>query len=420
VAVLDVRGAAGEGARQQVAGLPILLRNLLLLQRHGCARAILLCDGSSASAFRTIAGHRRLTMPVVVRDEAAKDDARDEEKISGAVLYWPGELSFGRFLPAALAELPPAAGALALAGTGVVWADAAALGSGPIAEIPARLQALRAKGLIAERPSDREAYRVLTRADAAQAEGGLLRSLRKPADGVVANYNRYVSLAMSRWLLRLPITPNHATIAAGIIGILCGVATAQGGYWWMLAGALAFHLNAVFDGVDGEIARAKLLESRLGQWLDTVADDISNIAFVVGAGIGCQQTYGWSGYLVLGCIAGLGQMLSSAVEYHYVITVAKSGDLNDFKPPWETRSPNERIGAARQRKGLLAKVDWIFRRDAFIGFSSLLALLGQVQVIPWGYAIGANLVWTSVLGYRGYRAVRSAFSRGSTAEAARF
>lgn len=410
--VIDLRGDR-DGARLRVAGLPVLLRNLLLLQRHGFARAVLLCDASSTAAYTPLAGHRRLTMPVSVVDEKAGGPPVPN---AGALLYWPGEVSFGRFLPAALATPPPATGAVAIAGTGLVWASAGALEAGPVETLPAQLQGLAARGGIAEVACDREVVRVLTRADAAAAEGALLRSLRKPADGVVANYNRYVSLAISKWLLRLPVTPNHATIAAGIIGILCGVAAAQGGYWWMLLGALAFHFNAVIDGIDGEIARAKLLESRLGQWLDTVADDISNIAFVLGAGIGCYRTLGWSGYLVLGVIAGIGQILSSAVEYHYVITVAKSGDLNDFKVPWESRSPNQRIGAARVRKGLIAKIDWIFRRDAFIGFASALALIGQLRLLMWGYAIGANIVWSSVLGYRALQALRGAFGRGPQPE----
>jgi phosphatidylglycerophosphate synthase len=412
VAVIDLRGDR-DGSRLQVAGLPVLLRNLLLLQRQGFARAVLLCDATSVVAYNRLAGHRRLTIPVSAVDQAS---GGPQVPAADALLYWPGEVSFGRFLPGALSTPPPAAGAVAIAGTGVVWASGSALEPGPVETLPARLQGLAARGAIAEVPSDREAIRVVTRADAANAERALLRSLRKPADGVVANYNRYVSLAISKWLLRLPVTPNHATIAAGIIGILCGVAAAQGGYWWMLLGALGFHFNAVIDGIDGEIARSKLLESRLGQWLDTVADDLSNIAFVLGAGIGCYRTLGWSGYVVLGVIAAIGQVLSSAVEYHYVITVARSGDLNDFKVPWESRSPNQRIGAARVRKGLIAKIDWIFRRDAFIGFASALALVGQLRLLTWGYAIGANIVWSSVLGYRALQALRSAFGRGPQPE----
>jgi CDP-L-myo-inositol myo-inositolphosphotransferase len=235
--------------------------------------------------------------------------------------------------------------------------------------------------------------------DARRAERALLRSLRKNADGAIAKYDRYVSLSISRWLMLLPITPNQVTFLAATLGVLCGVAAGHGGYGWMLAGALGFQLNSIFDGIDGEIARAKLLESHVGQWLDTIADDLSNLAFFVGTGIGSYRMYGWLGYLVLGVAAGVGQLMTSAVQYHYLLKVAHSGDLNDVILPWARYSVSQRPTGTSDGRGFVSKLQWVFRRDAFAAFSTMFAALGQLRVLTWAFALGGNIVWVLILGY---------------------
>ena len=405
--IVDLRGPDGAATLLPVAGLPVLLRNLLLLQRHAFGPALILCDPSTQASLQAITRDPRLTLAISLSPTDEHAVAWLGDSADAVVLFWPAGLSFGRFVPAMIDQDVPANSARALVGTdgdvGLVLTSAATLAAAPGGSIAGRLAWLAANDRVIPQPSDREAFRIRGLEDARRAEAALLRSLRKNADGVVAKYDRHISLGISRRLMTLHITPNQVTIVAALIGALCGWAVAQGGYFWMLAGALGFQLNSIADGIDGEIARAKLLESHFGQWLDTIADDFSNLAFVVGAGLGCYRTYGWSGYLVLGVLAGVGQVITSVIEYHYIITVARSGDLNDFKLPWERHPPSRRPKGPGARIGYLAKVDWLFRRDAFVAFSTLLALIGQLRVMTWAFAIGANLIWTSVLGYRALR-----------------
>jgi hypothetical protein len=104
---------------------------------------------------------------------------------------------------------------------------------------------LAAEGKLERVPLPERAVIVVDRATVRQAERELLRSLRKDADGAVAKFDRYVSLAISRLLMALPIKPNHITAVAVLIGISCGVLVAHGGYAWMLLGAAAFQLNSI-------------------------------------------------------------------------------------------------------------------------------------------------------------------------------
>ncbi len=55
-------------------------------------------------------------------------------------------------------------------------------------------------------------------ASARAAEQRLFHALRKPQDGWTSRYlNRYISLAISRWLVKTPLLPNQVSL--GILGV---------------------------------------------------------------------------------------------------------------------------------------------------------------------------------------------------------
>jgi phosphatidylglycerophosphate synthase len=81
------------------------------------------------------------------------------------------------------------------------------------------------------------------------------------------------------------MSPNLITLL-GIAMTIAGAAIAAGAGWRVHAiGAALLFAAAVLDGVDGEVARLRLETSRLGGWLDTVGDDISRLAVIVGIGL---------------------------------------------------------------------------------------------------------------------------------------
>lgn len=73
---------------------------------------------------------------------------------------------------------------------------------------------------------------------------------------------------------RTSITPNQLTLAALFLGLLAAVCFFLADWYWLLAGAVLFHLSFVLDCMDGKIARLKGNGSVFGSWLDYVFDRI--------------------------------------------------------------------------------------------------------------------------------------------------
>jgi phosphatidylglycerophosphate synthase len=68
------------------------------------------------------------------------------------------------------------------------------------------------------------------------------------------------------------ITPNLLTIIATILGLGAAACFAQETRWWLVAGALLFHVSFVVDCMDGKIARLNGTGSMFGAWFDFMFD----------------------------------------------------------------------------------------------------------------------------------------------------
>nr|WP_233571001.1 CDP-alcohol phosphatidyltransferase family protein [Nocardiopsis sp. Huas11] len=73
---------------------------------------------------------------------------------------------------------------------------------------------------------------------------------------------------------RTSITPNQLTVAALVLGLGAAACFFLADWYWLLAGAILFHLSFVLDCMDGKIARLKGNGSVIGSWLDYVFDRI--------------------------------------------------------------------------------------------------------------------------------------------------
>ncbi len=125
------------------------------------------------------------------------------------------------------------------------------------------------------------------------AERKLLSSTAKSQDGLVSQFvNRPISRAVSRLLVRLPLLPNQWTLIAMVIPIAGAILLLRGDYFGFAIGAILFQLHSVLDGCDGEIARAKYLESDAGQKLDKVCDRFATLLYAVFLGVGLSHQPG--------------------------------------------------------------------------------------------------------------------------------
>jgi phosphatidylglycerophosphate synthase len=142
------------------------------------------------------------------------------------------------------------------------------------------------------RPEDRE-----------EAELRLAKSVRNESletDAVLARLvDRRLSWRLSYRLARTRVMPNHVTVANTALGFFCAAMLATTSYWMRLIGAALFLVSVTLDGVDGELARLRMVESEAGKKLDVMTDNIVHVAIFIGLMIGCYRTNHSSTYFYL-------------------------------------------------------------------------------------------------------------------------
>lgn len=335
----------------KVAGLNVPLRLALTAQAAGASAIVL---SPAAENLRDLLADPRLSLPVV--SEAEHNKPSDE-----ALLCVPANLVVHRGLfQAARDEL-----------------------------VPGERRQLLEKPVAFDPPFGFTPLLVTDRASAAQAEKALLRSLRKPQDGWTSTYlNRHISLFCTRLLVRTPLRPNQVSVGILGIGLFGAWLASQGTYLSMLVGAFCFQMQSVLDGCDGEMSRLTFRGSKLGEWLDTVGDDLTNYGFFAGAAWGLYTATGSPLYLALGGIVLACGITGSAIEYAYLIRIG-SGDL--LKYPLGVGKA-EGGGKATSKLGKLTDlISPLFKRDTFVLltlFGAALGLLGPFLAIFAAGAIG--------------------------------
>ena len=139
-------------------------------------------------------------------------------------------------------------------------------------------------------------------------------------DGFLArHFDRRISRFFSKRLSHSRITPNQITLCGVAIGLMGAFLLSQPGYWSQLIGALLFLFCVIVDGVDGEVARLKLQETRFGHYLDIITDNLVHVAIFTAIALGLYHGTGNSHYLVaLGFLIG-GFGLCAVAVYHCIL-----------------------------------------------------------------------------------------------------
>jgi CDP-L-myo-inositol myo-inositolphosphotransferase len=212
--------------------------------------------------------------------------------------------------------------------------------------------------------------------------------MSKPQDGFVSRFlNRPISSRITRLVVKFPIHPTAFTASIFVFPIAAGVFLLRGDYFSILIGAAIFQVFSILDGCDGEIARARNLESKFGERLDNLCDFLGSLVYVVALGTGLH-------HFKEGVVCAL---LITANEF--VLrwgTGATRVASDDFHESFYARH-HGMIG----HSGLLDLgerfVWWLFqltKRDLAILFFFVLALLnlGTWILHFWAIAAGASLI----------------------------
>jgi phosphatidylglycerophosphate synthase len=206
------------------------------------------------------------------------------------------------------------------------------------------------------RPEDRD-----------EAELRLARSVRNESrhtDALMARLlDRRLSWRLSLRLARLGISPNHVTLANTALGFVSAAMFASVNYWIRLGGAILFLLCITLDGVDGELARLRMVESDAGARLDVITDNIVHVAVFIGLVVGCYRLSHSAAYFFLLAVL-LGGFLCCAISVNRALSV-NSADAERW----------------------LGRVERATGRD----FAYVLVILAALNLLPifvWGTAFG--------------------------------
>lgn len=167
-----------------------------------------------------------------------------------------------------------------------------------------------------------------------RAESALLAKLRdKPTDGPVARYlNRPISIRISRFLARFPVTPNHISLFSFLCSVAAAGLMAAEGYLALALGGVMAQFASVIDGSDGEIARLKFQTSSYGGWLDAVLDRYADGVLLFAMMWHHYQERAESWIILVGFSAIIGSfMLSYTADKYDNLMLEKIGGGSTFR-----------------------------------------------------------------------------------------
>ena len=227
-----------------------------------------------------------------------------------------------------------------------------------------------------------------------RAAWNILRRTGKATDGWIAHYtSRPISRAVSYALLSARITANQASILVLLVGLGVAIIAAQPGYAALVAMGILFHVASVLDGVDGEMARATLTESKLGARLDTISDLVTYVACFIGLTIGWMRE-------------GEGQravIWMAAITIALVVSMVRAGlFVSRYAPNASFVFVDRSVRRAARDSGrvplrLAAAGFTLLRRDLFAVIFMLVSFTGRRVLIPALVAFGivlANVTFT--------------------------
>ena len=207
----------------------------------------------------------------------------------------------------------------------------------------------------------------------------LLDATAKPGDGIVTRYlNRPVSQWLTCSLLRMfgTIHPNVATAGTALIGAaMFACQLLLPGQTGLVLGAVMFQAASVFDGVDGEIARATFRATPLGATADSLVDAAVNILFFGGV---IANLYNQGDPLT----AGIGIMAIAGFVFG---TVLLGYNARRHRGVIDFNSVKQLTGG--QNSPVMQVLTWLTMRD-FYAFAALVLIgFGFVVTAVWAFAI---------------------------------
>jgi phosphatidylglycerophosphate synthase len=201
-----------------------------------------------------------------------------------------------------------------------------------------------------------------------------------------------------------PITPNQISyLVAAIVALGCWVA-AHASHEAALAGTLIVLAASYLDCCDGEVARVKLLSSRLGAWLDTVVDELSSVGYMIAIGWHCELLYGsrWFGELsfdpwkVAIAASIVTYLWAIYCVYYNIIVAVGSANSQDYVGRFDV-VPGSTPSSVRLQPAAATAIPTTRELSPVLRWLATYApYIVRRDFISWGSVVLAALHWTHI------------------------
>ena len=113
--------------------------------------------------------------------------------------------------------------------------------------------------------------------------------------------------------LKMRMSANQVTVLSGMVSIAGGLMLSSDSKWIVLLGAICFHIFAILDWSDGEVARYRKQDGVSGHYLDWYMHFVSSTALVIGLFLASKENLQSSWTMLIGLLAVITPILNNTV-----------------------------------------------------------------------------------------------------------
>jgi phosphatidylglycerophosphate synthase len=410
-------------ATRKVAGVPLIVRNVMTLAQAGIKKCTLLIVESQREKIEHFLAHyRKERLPqidMIGYDEPYRVSPNIVrtigEQMAPEFILVNANLLFETQLIDMIRSMEPAGEDILLCQAGahpipIYGVTNSAWGKllDFTTDRPRSIQSCLAQLLesnrckIAHKPPEVSTFLVSHLKERIVAEKFLAENIRLSTGGPIAKYiNKRISLPISLILSKMWISPNAITAVNIVIGLFSGVFVADGyRYSVILLGAILFQIASIVDGCDGEVAKLTFRTSKFGQYIDTLSDNLSLCSFLIGMVAGYwRHTHSFVAFYVGGMM-----FLTTGITLFWMIRYlkqnTKSASLVTFDKEYLQKLQN-------QPKALLLLIKYgkyLLKKDVF----SFMFLCSAVAGILYWWLYATTLGTTAgaiILTYLGLQTI---------------
>lgn len=224
-------------------------------------------------------------------------------------------------------------------------------------------------------------FKINKKEDEKKAETLLICSCNKIKESFVAKLHRMFSLPISRQLCKTFLTPNQISVLFCFISFIGACFIISGNTFLYYLGILMQPFAMVIDCCDGEVARLKQQYSSIGEWVDTICDNLATLFFISAISIVNYNINTSEFNYYLGYFSVILYLVSIILMFLVQLTLEKGGSFKEINKKFKNDGSRLKIFlAAIMERTSITIVLSILCFFYFTQTALILTLLGSIPL----------------------------------------